>query len=667
MPITRRSLLGLLSGSTFFLTVAPGSVMATVIPAQLSPLDFPHGVASGDPQPDAVMLWTRAVPRSGSNDPVRLLLQLSTDSNFSTLLLQEELHTSAERDYTLRTYIDGLTPDTQYYYRFMGADKFVSRTGRTRSAPAPGQARKVNLAFVSCQNFEQAYYGSWARMLEDDRTAAEDDRIHFVLHLGDFVYERSWEERLDGSAQSRSVPPFPDGVDAPGIRDAVSLADYRHLYKTYLSDPHLQEARARWPFICTWDDHEFADDNFQSFTTYDGPAKLAAQRKLSANQAWFEYIPAVLDELKQHAHNFQPQVLEQDTATHNQTAMDSLRIYRQLSWGKYLDIVLTDSRSYRSPRCLPKGFAATLGLPLNPVELVAIADAGNAYAQGNPPNTLPFGDGTMANPAKDRAPGSMLGLQQRDWFLNTMKTSAAPWKLWANALPLMPLRLDMSSLPFTDYYDSIFSIDGWAGYPYEVSVVMRALEDEDITGVVSLSGDHHMHGAGTVRHSTTDAEARPVAVDFTVAGISSSPVFEDLVSATDADHPDFAALVYRQTERGVEPVWNMSMVHGVLAAYTYSKTGLATVSSLLGPNTANPGLSYVDTTANGYGLASFDAAAMRVQLVTLQDCRLPFVQPPAIRHIAQFRLPLWSTGERPLLEGPEFEGAAPFPFEPPAV
>ena len=224
----------------------------------------------------------------------------------------------------------------------------------------------------------------------------------------------------------------------------------------------------------------------------------------------------------------------------------------------------------------------------------------------------------------------------------------------------------MSTLPLTDYHDSIFNIDGWAGYPYEVSVVMRQLEADAIAGVVSLSGDHHMHGAGTVRRSTTDAQATPVAVDFTVAGISSSPIFEDLFAAANADHPDFAALVYRKTDSGIEPVWNISMLHGVLAAYAYAKTGLD-AATLLGPNTANPGLRYVDTTANGYGLASFDAGEMRVQLITINDCRPNFVQAPAIQHVARFRLPLWNAGQPPQLEGPTFAGGAPFPFETPAV
>ncbi len=668
MPITRRSLLELLGSSTFFLTVIPGSVFAATLPTDAAPLEFPQGVASGDPQPDGIMLWTRAVPAGGADTPVRLMVQLSADSDFSTLLLQEEVGTSAASDYTVRAYVDGLAPDTQYFYRFVGGAQSVSRTGRTRTAPAAGQARKVNLAFVSCQCYDQAYYGSWARMLAEDRAAAEEDRIQLVLHLGDFIYEYFWYKRGDGSPPSREVPPFPNGVDTPEYRYAVSLADYRMLYKTYLSDPHLQEARANWPFICTWDDHEFSNDCYQSFTTYDGEGVLDAPRKLCANQAWFEFIPAVLDELKeQPAHNFEPQVLGQDKTQQNQSAVDSLCIYRKLSWGNNLDIVLTDSRSYRTPPCLPEGFAASLGLPLNTVELVAIADAGSAYADGHPPATLPYGDGTVANPARERAPASMLGLAQRQWFLDTVTASTATWKIWGNALPLMPMRLDMSSLPFTGYEDSIFNIDCWAGYPHEVGVLMRHLEANNITGVVSLSGDHHMHGAGTVRRSTTEADAKPVAADFTVAGISSSPIFEDLMAAAKEDHPDFAVLVYKDTEHGVEPVWNISMLQGVLAAYTYSKTGMDALAGLLGPNAANAGLAYVDTTANGYGLASIDADEVRVQLITMQDCRVAFEQAPGIRHIAKFRLPHWRAGEAPQLQGPDFVGGAPFPFAPPSV
>lgn len=668
MPITRRDLLALLSSSTFFFTLSQARVLAAQLPDDSAPLEFPQGVASGDPQPDGVMLWTRAVPVSATEGPVNVLVQISKDRDFSTVLLQAQLTTNAGSDYTVRSHINGLDPDTQYFYRFLGGDSngepSVSRAGRTRTAPEQGQPRRVNLAFASCQNYEQAYYGSWARMLADDRAAAEEDRIQFVLHLGDFIYEQVWFELPDGSPTPRTFAPFPNGVENEKNRYAVSLADYRHLYKVYLGDPHLQEARANWPFICTWDDHEFADNNYQSYVTYDGGRVLDAKRKLNANQAWFEFIPAVLDELvEQPAHDFQPRVLDGDAATQNQAAVDSLRIYRKLNWGEYLDIVLTDSRSYRSEACLSDEFAASLGLPLNTVELVAIADAGNAYANGQPPEALPYGDGTAANPAMNREPGSMLGLQQREWFLKTMAASTTPWKIWANAMPLLPLRLDMSALPFTGYEDSIFSIDGWSGYPHELGILMNRLEKDGITGVVSLSGDHHMHGAGTVQHSTTDSEALPVAVDFAVAGISSAPLFEDLLAVAKADHPDFAALVYRETANGVEPVWNISMLHGVLAAYGYSRTGLGALNNWLGPNAANPGLRHVDTTANGYGLATVDKGEMRVQLITMENVRRDFAEPPAIRHVARFTVPLWRAGEAPQLAGPEFPDGAPFPFE----
>ena len=668
MPVTRRSLLGLISGSTFFLTTRGLAGPPTRLPDGAPALGFQQGVASGDPQPHAVMLWTRAAPTSGTGAEVPLLLQVSLQEDFSTLLLHSTLRTSRDSDYTVRAYVDGLEPDTIYFYRFLGGGGSASRVGRTRTAPSPDQARRVNLAFASCQSYEDAFYGSWARMLEDDRAAPEEERIDFVLHLGDFIYERSWHTRSNGTPHSRKIPPFPDGADTTKNRYAVSLADYRHLYRTFLDDPYLQEARARWPFVCTWDDHEFSNDNFQSFSTYGEDARLEPERRQDANQAWFEYIPCVLSELEdQPARDFERRALTGSDEQRNQAALDSLRIYRRLTWGRYLDLLLTDSRSYRSPPCLPDGFAESLGLPMNTVQLVAIADGGRKYNHGDPPAYLPYGDGRTPNPARERSPGTILGEQQRAWFQQAMEASTARWKLWGNALPLIPMRLDLSVLPFTGYQDSIFALDAWAGYPHEVDQLMRHAHDNDITGLVSLSGDHHMHGAGTVSWSTTEVDAQPVAVDFAVAGISSTPLFEDLEVVARRDHPDFRPIVYREEESGLTPVWNMSMLQGVFAAYTYNKTGLQTLASWLGPNYANPGLKYVDTTANGYGLAHFDRDQLRVQLVTVEHSRQPFDLPPAVRHRAHFVLPLWQPGQRPELHGPEFEGGAPFPFEPPSV
>ena len=662
MPINRRNLLQLLSSSTFFLSVAPGALAAGEVPQGNPAVRFPQGVASGDPQPDGIMLWTRAEPAAAANT-VDVLLQVSVDEDFSSFVLQSNLQTSADSDYTLRAYIDGLASDQIYYYRFLAGQNAVSRTGRTRTAPGSAQDRPVKMAFASCQSFEQGYYGSWARMLADDKSAPPSERIDFVLHLGDFIYERSWPTFIDGSALPRRIPDFPDGVETPKNKYAVSLADYRHLYKIYLEDPHLQEARAMWPFVCTWDDHEYSNDNYQSVSTYHGEHHTDPERKTVANQAWFEFIPAVLDELRdQPAHNFtQPQ-----EALNNDNAVNSLCIYRRLQWGKQLDIVLTDSRSYRSAPCLEEGFSSSLGLPLDTVELIDIVDSGRDYNNGNPPDTLPFGDGTAANPAKSRAPGTILGTIQRDWFLDTLEQSGARWKLWGNALPLVPQRLDMSSLPFTDFHDSVVNIDGWAGFPHEFNLLMTEIEDREITGLISLSGDHHMHAAAGVSH--TGKEAAPtVTVDFAVAGISSAPVFGDVYHAAHKDHPDFQPLVYVDNEGSIEPVWHLSMLEGVLAAYAYSTTGSRTIASWLGPNEANAGLQYLDTTANGYGLAVFSEDAVQVELVTMGDCTQPFDEPPARQLSAHFRVETWDPGQSAVLEGPTFEGGAPFPFTAPKV
>jgi alkaline phosphatase D len=661
MPVSRRNLLQLLSSGTVL--VSAGTLGGS-LPSGAPRPTFPQGVASGDPQPDGVMLWTRAEPRELTGSSVPLQLQLSRTADFAQLALDTRLLAEADKDFTLRIYVDQLQADSRYFYRFLGAGGATSPVGRTRTAPVPGQDREVRLAFASCQSYEQGFYGNWARMLANDQALPEEEQLDFVLHLGDFIYERSWPRLADGRPVPRPLPPFPDGEHSDENSWAVSLADYRHLYKTYLSDPHLQAARARWPFICTWDDHEFSNDNFGYHSTYGGQHRAESERKVAANRAWFEFIPAVLDELgDQPAHDFR----DPGAQASPEQAVDSLHIYRRLQWGKNLDIVLTDSRSYRTPPCLPPGLANSLGLPVESVQLVEIADAGDAYNGGEPPQFLPYGDGKTQNPGWRRPPGSLLGEPQRQWFLEQMSSSNARWKLWGNALPLIPMRIDLDSLPFTDYEHSIFHLDAWAGFPHEQSLLMRHLEQAAVTGVVSFSGDHHMHGAGTVKHDAGDADANPVAVDFSVAGISSTPMFMELFKVSGESHPDFAALVYSDEQGEIVPVWNMTMLDGALASLAYGQTGIKGAARWLGPNSANPGLSYMDSTANGYGLAHFSADKLQVDMVTLNSVGNAFTEPPEIDYIASFELPLWQPGAPPRLAGPRLRGGAPFPFEPDSV
>jgi alkaline phosphatase D len=570
---------------------------------------------------------------------VGLLLQVSPDENFSSVIVEEKLNALAENDYTVRTHISGLQPARHYYYRFTAAAGGESRTGRTMTAPALDDPTAVNLAFASCQNYEQGYYGAWARMVSEDQEKPADQQIHFVLHLGDFIYERCYTEAEKEGRFARRLPDFPDGATDGERRWAHTLADYRHLYKTYLADPHLQAARARWPFVCTWDDHEFSNDSFRHFSTYGDKPLAEPQRKRDAHRAWFEYIPALVPD-----------------------NTDDLRIYRKLRWGKHVELLVTDLRSYRTPPPVPAGLQEALGLPMLTTELLDILDAGRDYGGGNPPAVLPFGDGTHPNIASSREPGSMLGTEQKHWFKRQLLESDANWKVWGNALPILPLRVDLGSLPLAGLKDSVLSDDAWAGYPGEYRELMDYLENHDITGLVSLSGDHHSQGAGSLAGNWSSEQPRYVAVDFNVTGISSSPQYSGVLHRAEGKQ-DFLPLVKGERDGKAVETWNMTLTQGVVAAMAFSTFGWEPLSEWLGPNPASPGLRYLDSNSNGYGLARFEQSRCRVQLVTVQEPVEESGDAGAkILHSANFELEHWPKGQQPQLSGPVFEGKPPFPF-----
>jgi alkaline phosphatase D len=634
MNLNRRNFLQL-AGTVYLSAGLPSFATALARPG--SQVQFPHGVASGDPLPDSILLWTRAVAKQGTE--ASLTLQLSEREDFEQVLIEEALTALAADDYTVRVQVDGLKPGHHYYYRFLATDGGISRTGRTNTAPESGAAQGFQMAFASCQNYEQGYYDAWGQMLEEDLLRPPSEQIQFVLHLGDFIYERYLNRAAKGQRFVRELPAYPDGASDADRTWADSLADYRHLYKVHLADPQLQAARARWPFINTWDDHEFSNDGFQHFSTYGEQPVPELQRRRNAHKAWFEYIPARVEQT------------------------EDLRIYRRLRWGKLADIVLTDLRTYRSAPPLPAGLTKALGLPLDPVKLVEIFDAGREYDNGQPPQTLPWGDGSTPNTAREREPGSMLGSEQKAWFKQTLAESDASWKIWGNSLPVIPLRLDLSTLPFQGMEDSVLSEDAWSGFPTEYNELMAFTRSANISGLVSLSGDHHMHGAGTLALDVNDPDSPRVAADFNVSGISSTPHFDSVIHKARSDNSDFMQLVGAEVDGQTVETWNMSLQQGVLASLAYDKSGMKSLAKWLGPNKANPGLAYVDTASNGYGLARFDAQACSVELVTIKPPLAASAQGTnKVLRRARFELPLWQAGEELNLTGPIFEGTPPFPW-----
>ncbi len=271
------------------------------------PVTFPQGVASADPQSDAIMLWTRALPAGGANDDrknVALDLMVATDSAFEKVVVQQAVTANRDRDFTVRCFVSGLQPSQYYYYRFVARDSdtaSASRIGRTRTAPPPDADEVLCLAVFSCQDYERGFFTAYRHLLERDQAGEEVD---LCLHVGDYIYEWVGERLVDLNRESfelrnpdgspRRVDPFPSG-GKPARRDMrvpQTLEDYRTLYRSYLGDPDLQEARARYPFMHIWDDHEVANDYWQSYVGEQGIQTL----KVLANQAWVEYLPAVLDE-----------------------------------------------------------------------------------------------------------------------------------------------------------------------------------------------------------------------------------------------------------------------------------------------------------------------------------------------------------------------------------
>ena len=670
---------------------------------------FAQGVASGDPRPGSVMFWTRVEATSAKKaaGAVALRIEVATDADFKKLVLHKTLQASAASDHTVRVLVDGLAADTIYYYRFVaGVDE--SRTGRTWTAPEPAVDVPVRIAWASCQDYSAGFYGAYRRMINDDEAAADADRLRFVLFVGDFIYETIGQgfqtaldddlqtvELKDQSGKPREVPALPSGggMLPSGHQFAQTVDDYRHLYKTFLGDPDLQEARARWPFVSMWDDHEFSDDCWQTqanYTDQDSFDEPSQKRKVAANQAWFEFVPAILSEAEQAdgvkpvAKDFAAAKVENASYAepvdvsepNNEKALATLTTYRRLRFGKHVEIVLSDNRSYRSDHALAENVTSGNPLVFNPraglsLEAVNAFDAGKAANGGNPPDMV----NGFQNTRKDSPPGTMLGSAQKQWWKQVMQSSKATWKVWGNSIPLMRIKLDATNVTLF-LGDLVLSADGWDGYPSERRELMSFLAEQGIRNVVSLSGDHHAHFAGLIEDDFDAKAPKPVLADFCAAAISSTSEFASVAGAIGSKvtpalasvvGPVLELIVYDSIPLGGKDkaVVNLNALirYGSGAAMAAAKTNdLAKVEAARNP-AINSHLRYADTAASGYGLAAFDGQGAQVTLVTIEKPIVDRGKDGAmVRGKATFMLPVLGAGDELALSEPELSGKKPFPL-----
>src|SRR5580765_6683589 len=322
---------------------------------------FPEGVASGDPDSNSVLLWTRRAPQP--TPAQELTVEVALDQTFQRVIATQKVSISAEADWTCRVLVGGLKPAQIYWYRFTDPEGSGSRLGRTITAPADDDSRPIRFAFVSCQNANLGAQNAYRRMIFEDEHASEQDRLNFVLHLGDFIYELVWypEDRPTYyDRKVREIVRYPQGEKIQDFHIPATVGDYRAVYRSYLHDPDLQDARARWPFVPMWDNHEYSWQGWQGMQVFDGKTRPAQTLKVAANQVFFEYQPARMARPSSTSlEEFNPPKVADTPVTvfddhglgqepNNLTAINSLKGYRSLRWGRNLDLVITDERSYRS-------------------------------------------------------------------------------------------------------------------------------------------------------------------------------------------------------------------------------------------------------------------------------------------------------------------------------
>jgi alkaline phosphatase D len=273
---------------------------------------FSLGVASGDPTPDGIVLWTRLAPAplEGGGLPLEVFgvrYEVAADEGFRRIVRRGTVEALPEEVHTVHAEIAGLAPATEYWYRFKWGTS-VSRVGRTRTAPALGTTPDaLRFAFVSCQNWTNGFYPAYADI-------AAQEQLELVVHLGDYIYEGP-------------------GLGVDRVRDHLpaaelfSLNDYRTRHAQYKTDPDLQDAHAAHPFLMTWDDHEFKDNYADLDLEPDVPLETVAARRAAAYLAYWEHSPL---------------------SRSRKPVGKDMNLYRRARWGELAMFHVLDTRQYRS-------------------------------------------------------------------------------------------------------------------------------------------------------------------------------------------------------------------------------------------------------------------------------------------------------------------------------
>ena len=616
-------------------------------------------------------------------------MEVAEDESFTRVVATAEAPISDASDWTCRVLAGGLRPARVYWYRFTDANGYGSRVGRTRTAPSDDDSRPVRFAFVSCQNANDGAQNAYRRMIFEDERAAEQDQLGFVLHLGDFIYEIVWypEDRPQGmyDRRIRDIVRYEHGEKIRDFHIPTDVGDYRAIYRSYLHDPDLQDARARFPFVCMWDNHEFSWMGWQGQQRFEGADRSAQTRKVAANQAFFEYQPARLYKPSGPSLNqFDPPRVVDAPITHfdehglgqesnNLTAIHSLRGYRTLRWGRNMELIVTDQRSYRSEeptyRAEALEFTSDDFPGLIPQEVLDILDGGRAYNLGRPPVTIKYGGKDIPNFRKDQPPTNILGAEQKAWFFDRLKQSTATWKIWGDTVATLDMRADPQNLPtgltkpwpgagFAGFDANNGTGDHSTAYT-ERGEIYDFVRDHGITGFATVAGDRHSFWAGLAAKGLPPKPFEPVGIAFVTGSISAPGVIEAFEHVFPKDHP-LRPLFLGQapTDTKIQPLMNMLLRHGVRSCLEYVHSGDIQKARALSNPDLSPHLSFVDMGGHGYSAVRVTSDTFETEFVCIprpiERSEKPDGGPLLYR--TKHRARLWRRGETPKLETLIVEG-----------
>jgi alkaline phosphatase D len=644
---------------------------------------YPEGVASADPHSDSILLWTRHSPLDST---ANLTVEVSEDEAFRKVVATTKSPISVASDWTTRVLVGNLKPSQVYFYRFTDAQGQASRTGRTITAPAPDDPRPVRFAFVSCQNANDGAQNAYRRMIFEDTKAPDAEKLGFVLHLGDFIYELVWypEDRPQGmyDRKIRDIVRYAHGEKIDDFHIPTTVDDYRSVYRAYLHDPDLQDARAHFPFVNMWDNHEFSWKGWQGLQNFDGKNRAAQTRKVAALQAFFEYQPARMAKPSGTSlDQFDPPKVSDAAITqfddhglgqepNNLKAIHSLKGYRTLRYGRNVDLIITDQRSYRSEEPTDRPEAAPLtskDFPqFFPQEAQEILDAGRAYNNGNPPPFIRYGGNQIPNFRKSDPPQTILGAEQKSWFLDQLKSSQATWKVWGNTTATLDFRADPRNLP-PGIASKPWPGAGYAGFgggDHGSAYIERAeiydfVRSHEITGFATVAGDRHSFWAGLAAKSLPPAFFEPVGISFVTGSISAPGLVESLEHKFPKDHP-LRSLFLGQSPADTkpQPTVNLLLRHGVASCLEYAKTGdIAKARAASNPH-LSPHLTFVDMGGHGYSVVRASAETFETEFVCIPRPVERSATPDGgpISYRVRHTTLLWRKGESPKLTVKILEG-----------